>query len=101
MECKPIQQPRTHRLKTIEPYFSDVWDGFKTFELRENDRNYQAGDLLILKLFEPDKLIKRRKEITATVNYVLPGGKYGLSPKYCILGIVVTARVDNGTNLDQ
>ncbi|MHC5823631.1 MAG: DUF3850 domain-containing protein [Nostoc sp.] len=31
----------THNLKTWMPFYQDVIDGRKTFELRKNDRYYQ------------------------------------------------------------
>jgi len=37
-----------HVLKTVEPYFSAVVAGEKTFEARRNDRGFQKGDTLIL-----------------------------------------------------
>ncbi len=36
----------THNLKTWMPFYQDVIDGRKTFELRKNDRDYQVGDIL-------------------------------------------------------
>lgn len=38
-----------HKLKTITPYFSQIWEGKKTFEVRKNDRDFQPGDTLALK----------------------------------------------------
>lgn len=39
----------THELKTLPPFFEKVVSGEKTFEVRVNDRDYQAGDFLLLK----------------------------------------------------
>ena len=36
--------PKVHELKILPEYFWQVWHGNKTFELRKNDRNYNAGD---------------------------------------------------------
>ena len=43
----------SHELKSWPKFFSPMMDGSKTFEIRNNDRNFQVGDLLILKEFEP------------------------------------------------
>jgi hypothetical protein len=43
----------THTFKTTQPYFQQILDGTKTAELRENDRNYQVGDTLILQEYDP------------------------------------------------
>ena len=49
---------KVHALKTIQPYYNDVWRGDKTFEVRYDDRGFQVGDLL--KLEEYDPKTKRR-----------------------------------------
>ena len=42
-----------HNLKTHPAYFKRLADGSKTFEIRKNDRGYQAGDVLLLEEFDP------------------------------------------------
>ena len=42
-----------HNLKTWPPYFQNILDGLKTFEIRRNDRDFQVGDQLELHEFEP------------------------------------------------
>jgi ASC-1-like (ASCH) protein len=37
-----------HELKIEEPYFEAVCEGRKTFEIRLDDRGYQAGDTVEL-----------------------------------------------------
>lgn len=43
------QKMKTHYKKLVQPFFDDVWDGKKMFELRKNDCNYTVGDLIVLK----------------------------------------------------
>ena len=38
-----------HEMKILPQYYEDVSSGIKTFELRKDDRNVQAGDILLLK----------------------------------------------------
>jgi hypothetical protein len=38
----------THEVKCWKTYFKLIEDGSKTFDLRKNDRNYQAGDDIML-----------------------------------------------------
>lgn len=39
-----------HILKTVAPHFSEVWNEFKTAELRDSsDRNFKCGDILVLR----------------------------------------------------
>lgn len=42
-----------HELKTWPKYFEAVATGNKKFEIRKNDRDFQVGDILILKEFDP------------------------------------------------
>lgn len=39
----------THEIKTWPDYFEAVVLGLKTFEIRKNDRDYQVGDVLVLR----------------------------------------------------
>ncbi len=42
-----------HDLKTWPVYFEEIWRGLKNVELRFNDRDYQTGDILALREWEP------------------------------------------------
>jgi hypothetical protein len=43
-----------HELKVWPDYFPRLADGSKTFEIRKDDRGFQAGDELVLRPFDPD-----------------------------------------------
>ena len=84
---------KEHVLKTDSVVFQDVLDGNKTFEIRFNDRDYQVGDLVILKETEftgeqmksGQPLVYTGREIQKRISYVLSG--YGLHEGWVILGI--------------
>lgn len=44
-----------HELKLDTAYFGRVASGQKTFEIRRNDRDFQVGDILLLKEYDPQK----------------------------------------------
>ena len=44
----------THILKTWPTYWNQVETGEKTFEVRKNDRNFQIGDTVELRRFDPE-----------------------------------------------
>lgn len=87
---KEMSTPKTHELKTIPPFFDHIWNGNKSFELRENDRGFQVCDILYLREFIPSGMYTGRS-IHARVDYVLEGFT-GLSIGYCIMGITVLFR---------
>ena len=91
---------RTHILKIREPYFSDVLNKIKTFEIRKDDRVYEVGDKLILKLY-PYIKTDTKEEIYASIIYKLDKiPQYGLAEGYCILGIKLLGyNIDNKVTL--
>lgn len=46
---------KAHLLKTINPYFRDVMNHYKDFEIREDDREFEIRDLVILAEWDGSK----------------------------------------------
>lgn len=44
---------KTIKLKCWPEYYQEVKNGNKTFEIRNNDRDYQVGDILLLQEWKP------------------------------------------------
>lgn len=42
------RDPIEHELKTWPDFFDAIWNNEKHFELRKDDRGFQAGDTLLL-----------------------------------------------------
>lgn len=61
---------RFHFLKTWPEYYRAVVTGKKTFELRRNDRNYRAGDIVILREYDPASGQFTGDEISFRISYV-------------------------------
>ena len=77
---------KKHELKILPQYFCDVWSGIKTFELRKDDRDYQCGDILVLREWDGENYTG--SAICVKVTYILKNaGKYGLKDGYVIMGI--------------
>lgn len=83
-----------HELKTHPKVFGFVKSQIKKFEIRKNDRNFQIGDEILLREFEPKGHFVESKISRYTGNfchrkitYILADEIYGLQPGYVILGI--------------
>ena len=59
-----------HKLKIDSKYFDAVRKGFKTFEIRKNDRNFEVGDKLILQEYDREKQVCTGYELLAFVTYI-------------------------------
>ena len=79
-------QRQTHELKLWPPCFAAVNAGTKPFDVRENDRHFQVGDLLLLREFDPDTADYTGHTLTRWVSYVLAGGAFGVQSDWCVLG---------------
>jgi hypothetical protein len=77
----------THHLKTWPPFFEEVDQGKKNFELRKNDRNFQLGDILVLQEWTADTEQYTGRAITKKVEYILEGGSLGLERGYVIMAL--------------
>jgi len=44
---------KVHTLKCLPSYFQAIWDGRKTFEVRRDDRGFEAGHTLCLREYMP------------------------------------------------
>ena len=78
--------PREHELKTWPEYFGAVLDGSKTFEARFDDREFEVGDTLHLREWDPETEAYTGREMRRTVSYKLSGGEF-VRDSYCILGL--------------
>lgn len=76
---------KLHELKILPEYYEKVLSGEKTFEIRKDDRNFKAGD--IIRLCEHDGKEFTGRSSLYDIIYKLDGGNYGLEKGYCILSI--------------
>lgn len=86
---------RELELKTDPALFDAVVRGHKTHEIRLNDRNYQVGDVLLLRrtrhtgeeMHGGAPLAYTGQQLRVLVTHVLEG--YGLMPGWVILSVYV------------
>lgn len=79
------REPVTHNLKIWPEYFAAVRDGLKRAELRWNDREYQAGDILNLCEWDPNEEAFTGDFISVTVTHVADLGQW--MPGYVLLSV--------------
>ena len=79
--------PKVHELKLLEYICDDVLTGRKTFEIRQNDRLFQTGDLIKFKPVYSDGVSYMHPvaDFTFKITYVASG--FGLKDGYVVLGI--------------
>lgn len=86
-KAKPTRAKR-HDLKTIEPYFESVEMGWKNFEVRLNDRDFQVGDCVRLHSCDAEgNLTFPPKHIDRRITYILHGPAFGVSAYHCVLAL--------------
>lgn len=77
-----------HELKVWPRFFEALLDRSKTFEFRKNDRNFQVGDLLVLKEWDPDAKDYTGRWLHREITYVLSDWEAAIAADYVILGLM-------------
>lgn len=80
---------KTHELKTWKIFFEEVVSGRKIFEVRKNDRDFQIGDMLILKEWDSQKQEYTGRKIARVVMYILQGGQFGIEDGFIVMSIAL------------
>jgi len=76
---------RTHELKTHPGPFEEVWHGWKTAELRHDDREFRLGDYLMLSEWDPETEAYTGRTVRCRVTCVTRG--WGLPSDMCMLSL--------------
>lgn len=81
---------KTIELKTWPQYYEALYDGSKPFEVRKNDRDFQVGDTLHLREFDPNAgpgLYTGRNH-KRTITYILSAKDFpAIVEGYVVLGL--------------
>lgn len=83
-EAKPFN---LHVLKAWPEFFRAVQRGDKKFECRQNDRNFQVGDHILLREFFPESKTYTGQYLLMTITYIMQGGKFGLNEDHVVLSL--------------
>lgn len=90
---------KVHYLKTIQPYFEEIWMCRKTFELRKNDRGFEVGDVVVLMEYERAKNQYSGNQIIGVITYILDKYHDALNEPYVIFSFKETSRNYNTLNV--
>lgn len=82
------EQEITHILKTWPIFFQAIKRGTKTAEIRKNDRDFQVGDRIILKEWEPTTEKYTGEFVEVTITHILQDTSIGLQDGYCLLSFI-------------
>lgn len=105
---QPERQPGealVHELKTHPGPFTAVVSGQKHHEVRRSDRDFQVGDLLHLREWEPradhpDGGFYTGRSASRSVSHITQGGEWGLPPYLCVMSLETVEPVVHACSLE-
>lgn len=78
-----------HILKTWPTYWNQVETGEKTFEVRKNDRDFQIGDTVELRRFDPEADdAEDFAVLTFDIGSMIIGPQFGIEDGWAVLSLV-------------
>lgn len=77
---------KEHKLKTVSPYFEELWGRNKRFECRLNDRDFKSGDVVHLMEYDTASCTHSGRVVSATISYLLSEFD-GLKEGYVVFGL--------------
>ena len=72
-------------MKAVEPFYTELFKGLKTFEVRKNDRDFMPRDILVLLRYPYTGAF-----FVATVPYILSSDDFkGVTKGYCVMSLKI------------
>jgi hypothetical protein len=84
---------KTHELKTVNPYFTHVWEDKKRADLRFNDRNYKVGDILMLREYMVNKGMYGGRVVRCLITDIVNNFD-GLNEGWVMLSFMVLSKTN-------
>ncbi|WP_063915699.1 DUF3850 domain-containing protein [Paenibacillus elgii] len=82
---------RVLEVKVLPEYFVPAVAGIKRFSIRKNDRNYQVGDTIYKREWDPATGVYTGREATFLITYITG---FGQPPGQVVLGIELLQAYD-------
>jgi hypothetical protein len=76
-----------HELKCWPEAFVSVCAGTKTAEFRRDDRGFEAGDILVLREWEPASSNYTGRAVRKTISHITRGPRWGLPDGFAMLSL--------------
>lgn len=76
-----------HALKTWPEHFAAIKRNEKTLEVRKADRDFNVGDVLELREYDPNTQTYSGDRCLRLVTHVLVGGQFGIEDGYVALSM--------------
>ncbi len=93
------REPRTHDLKVQTQFWADLWEFRTTAQLRQDDRQYRVGDVLLLREYNPQfgyTGMNCKRKITHILRH--EDVPYGVRRGWCILSTAVMPEPERCTS---
>ena len=91
---------KIHDLKITPGHYQSVSDEVKTFEVRNNDRDFKRGDYLLLREWNPDTKDYTGRKLIRRIIYVLDDSLFVIEG-YVVLSLGVPDYETNLTVLEK
>jgi len=91
---------KTHKLKTLSPYFEKCWQQSKTFEVRKNDRDFKQGDTVYLREYDDVNKTYSGNELRCTILYVLKDF-YAIEKGYVVFSFSIEKYIEKNLSLNN
>ena len=83
-----MSRGNVHCLKTWPEHWEAVYRGWKTFEVRKDDRGgFEVGDVLVLHEYQPASRRYTGRTCSRRVTHVLSGGQFGIEDDYVVMSL--------------
>lgn len=82
------RDPIFHELKSHKFFFKYFLTDIKCYEIRKKDRDYQIGDVLILKEYDPEKNDYTGRMCTREIVYIITGQEHSIGEGLIMMTLI-------------
>jgi len=87
LDCFGSEIRAIHELKSWPEQFEALIHKGKRCEVRRCDRDYQVGDWLLLREWDPENENFTGRQAFREITHIMPPGSFGLPTDLCVLSV--------------